>query len=728
MNKKLLPWLQRSYLCPGLAVAGLAFLVAASSLLAQTAGDYRSAASGNWSSSGIWQSYDGSSWAAASAAPDPAGIGNLITVRSPNLVTNDTAASIQNVVVQTGATLVVPDGNSLTVIPGSAVGLDVAGRVLVTSNAQLTLNASAVLNAEGPGLNLDIYGSFTNSGTYQDAGMIGSLGYHTTNIVVEGGGMYYHNLNGGAAVTANWKTNSVIEVNGITTGDSKVSNLAQPIWDFNWNCPAQSTASFGAGTDGSLTNVLHNLNIKNAHGTSAAYVRFYIAPGMVMKIGGDLSISNCQAYFGTVHTPTDGTPPSLIYLGGDFIQGYYGQWRENNTHPYSNIDCLFYLTDGKPHRFISSYSAYWSKSAFSHAGFSTIEENSWVLGTNATFDMGTNILNPWSFTNYPGSTLVLADPYGICTSNANTGNLQPQYEGIDATWPVEGFNYFDPNASYVYAGSVPQYTGEGLPSTVANLTINNSAGVQINDFFQNTSLVAVTNMLKIQSGSLDLQGSTPTISGLSGAGSVTNGAVTMADSGLGLMPGAAGVAGTQTFDDTTLSFGTTTKSTFDLSGSTASGNDRVIVTGTGSMAANGATITINPLAPLAAADYVLFDVQGTGSVQSDFKSTPAWAGTPPSYAANYTVITRGKQVLLHYASVVVPPAPVTSFSIAPPIGGNCTLSYAGGAGSAFVLVGSANVKAPLSSWTPVKTNTASPGTFTIPISSAPATFYRVRSQ
>jgi hypothetical protein len=150
MQKYLLPWPQRLYLCPGLALAGLALLTAAPSSLAQTAGDYRSVASGNWSSSTIWQTYDGSSWAGAASAPDTAGIGNLISIQSPSRVTNDTPATVQTMVVQAGATLVVPDGNSLTVIPGSTVGLDLSGSVLVTSNAQLALNASAVLNAEGP--------------------------------------------------------------------------------------------------------------------------------------------------------------------------------------------------------------------------------------------------------------------------------------------------------------------------------------------------------------------------------------------------------------------------------------------------------------------------------------------------------------------------------------------------------------------------------------------------
>src|ERR1035437_9371686 len=52
-----------------------------------------------------------------------------------------------------------------------------------------------------------------------------------------------------------------------------------------------------------------------------------------------------------------------------------------------------------------------------------------------------------------------------------------------------------------------------------------------------------------------------------------------------------------------------------------------------------------------------------------------------------------------------------------------TLTYGGGAGSQFVLVKSANVAAPLSGWTRVGTNFATPGTFAIPAGSGAAAVY-----
>jgi hypothetical protein len=57
-----------------------------------------------------------------------------------------------------------------------------------------------------------------------------------------------------------------------------------------------------------------------------------------------------------------------------------------------------------------------------------------------------------------------------------------------------------------------------------------------------------------------------------------------------------------------------------------------------------------------------------------------------------------------------------------------TLTYGGGAGSQFVLVKSANVAAPLSSWTRMGTNFATPGAFSIPKGSEAAAFYRIKSE
>ena len=74
---------------------------------------------------------------------------------------------------------------------------------------------------------------------------------------------------------------------------------------------------------------------------------------------------------------------------------------------------------------------------------------------------------------------------------------------------------------------------------------------------------------------------------------------------------------------------------------------------------------------------------------------------------------------------------VTGSSLASTIISNIigtTLTYGGGAGSQYVLMKSASIAAPLSGWTRVHTNFATPGTFTVPTGSESRAFYRVKSE
>jgi large repetitive protein len=69
-------------------------------------------------------------------------------------------------------------------------------------------------------------------------------------------------------------------------------------------------------------------------------------------------------------------------------------------------------------------------------------------------------------------------------------------------------------------------------------------------------------------------------------------------------------------------------------------------------------------------------------------------------------------------------APVTITGIE-----STSLTYNGGSGSKFILLTSGTADAPMSSWTPVNTNSVTPGTFTIPaVGSSDQSFYRIQSE
>jgi len=123
-----------------LLVIALAFISVFS--LAQTAGDYRSKQSGNWTATSTWQIYSGSEWLDAETAPN-SGSG-VVTILNGHTVTINSTLTIEQTVVAEGGTLTVDLGSSenLTINNGTGDDLTVNG----------TLNMSGVLQNEGLGL------------------------------------------------------------------------------------------------------------------------------------------------------------------------------------------------------------------------------------------------------------------------------------------------------------------------------------------------------------------------------------------------------------------------------------------------------------------------------------------------------------------------------------------------------------------------------------------------
>jgi hypothetical protein len=92
-----------------LATVLLLGLLPLTTALAQEAGDYQSAASGLWSDAATWSTYDGSAWAAATAAPDGS---EVITITADHTVTVDIAVSVSGwVTVDETGQLAVGDGD-----------------------------------------------------------------------------------------------------------------------------------------------------------------------------------------------------------------------------------------------------------------------------------------------------------------------------------------------------------------------------------------------------------------------------------------------------------------------------------------------------------------------------------------------------------------------------------------------------------------------------------------
>ena len=100
---------------------------------------------------------------------------------------------------------------------------------------------------------------------------------------------------------------------------------------------------------------------------------------------------------------------------------------------------------------------------------------------------GSNIVSGGgSFSLSAGATLLIGSPDGISSSGA-TGNIQST-----------GTRTYDQAANYTYNGSSAQITGNGLPSVVNNLTVNNSSGLSL------TGSETINGILTLTDGELGI--------------------------------------------------------------------------------------------------------------------------------------------------------------------------------------------------------------------------------
>ncbi len=97
----------------------------------------------------------------------------------------------------------------------------------------------------------------------------------------------------------------------------------------------------------------------------------------------------------------------------------------------------------------------------------TLTSNGSSVTINGALVCGTNILNgssSFTLASAIAASIQIGDPNGITSSGTASGNIQN----------TSGTRSFGQNATYIYNGTVNQVTGNGLPLTIENLTINNT--------------------------------------------------------------------------------------------------------------------------------------------------------------------------------------------------------------------------------------------------------------
>ena len=439
-------------------------------------GAYESVATGNWSDPATWNTYDGSSWVAATVPPASTNA-PTITIQSNTTVTVTANVTAGGLIVQSTGQITVGSGQTLTIPNDTGTDLDVAGTVSVLGT--LAINSATDVQIEtGGSVTVNAGGILQNSGTVTSS---------ASTLTFNSGGTYQHTYTtaAGTIPTATWNTNSTCAIIGYTSDSTAPGGLGQAFANFTWSCTNQQSGNT-FDLAGTLTTVNGDFTVTT---TGSGELRPGSSESGNLTVGGNFSQTG-----GTFRLSGDAsrtvTVVSNLSLSGGTFDVNAGSLFAFNTVTL-NVGGNFSPTAGT---FTETASVLFNAAnmAFNGTGLQTYTSGATVSGTvnftvnsGSTLVMGASTLTgSGTFTLSSGAGLQIGSTAGITTSGAS-GNIQ-----------ATGTRTFNTGANYTYNGTAAQATGNGLPATVNNLTITNSAGVTL------TATVTVNGALTLTNGVL----------------------------------------------------------------------------------------------------------------------------------------------------------------------------------------------------------------------------------
>lgn len=186
-----------------------------------------------------------------------------LTINNGN-VTLQSAAAATLTITDNNTTayndLIVSAATSLTL--GSSVSITLSANTTANISGTLTVNSGNTYNTDNAGAITTINGTLYNSGTATCTA--------ATRMIVNNGGAYIHNINGGTIPTATWNFNSSCIVTGITSVQN-MNGHGQTYSKFIWDCAGQTNTHFVLGeninkTSGPYVVVTDSLIVKQTNG------------------------------------------------------------------------------------------------------------------------------------------------------------------------------------------------------------------------------------------------------------------------------------------------------------------------------------------------------------------------------------------------------------------------------------------------------------------------------
>lgn len=273
---------------------------------ATAAGDYRSKASGNWGTStvatDIWETYDGTSW--QSTATPPSGSTPTVTIRNGHTVALNATTGVNNLVVETGATLVsgTTDGSSGTATQRSL-------RVANSLNNFGTVGSGTVstnrINFEGYRDNGKIY--ITGTGTcYLNTFTVNGIA-QTVEVVID------DNLNLASYMRANYSTSTTLPWTSAPQNDDNITitiNKGKTVALASSGGYLQAGSSPTTNTVGEFGNYTYNINgtlDMRSTGTSCIVGHATLPGAVTINVNGTWLMGNAIRFITNATTPSVGT-------------------------------------------------------------------------------------------------------------------------------------------------------------------------------------------------------------------------------------------------------------------------------------------------------------------------------------------------------------------------------------------------------------------------------------